>query len=102
MFARLRIEREPVEDALLVTERAFGNDQAGTYLLVVDEDGVVHQRRVEVGLSEDGQRVVESGLEPDDWIVIDGVLRARPGARVTPQRPGEAASAVSPAADVTN
>ena len=102
MFTRLRIERRPIDGALLVTERAFGSDQAGTYLLVVEDDGVVQQHRVEVGVTEDGMRVVESGLQPDDWVVVDGVLRARPGAKVTPQRQGEAANAgtaTAPAAE---
>jgi len=102
MFTRLRIERRPIEDALLVTERAFGRDQAGIYLLTVGEDGVVEQRRVEVGMTVDGMRVVESGLEPDDWVIVDGILRARPGAKVTPQREGETASAEIPSPKAVN
>ncbi len=102
MFTRLRIARRPREGALLVSERAFGQDQAGTYLLVVDDEGVVEQRRVEVGLRRDGMRVVDSGLEPGDWVVVDGLLRARPGALVTAERAGEPPAVAAPPPQAAN
>jgi multidrug efflux system membrane fusion protein len=43
---------------------------------------------VKLGISEDGMRVVTEGLKPDDWVVVDGVQRARPGTKVNPTRAG--------------
>jgi len=51
---------------------------------VVGEDDTIEQRQIRPGPREFGLRVVRSGLEPDERIVINGVTRARPGARVTP------------------
>ncbi len=102
MFARLRIERRVHEGALLVNGRAFGQNQAGTYLLVVGDEGVVEQRGVETGSTVEGMRVVASGLNPDDWVVVDGILRARPGARVTPRRADESARSDVPSMPATN
>ena len=88
LFVRGRTPARERQDALLVSERALGADQSGRYLLVVDDEGVVHHRPVVVGSSVDGMRVIESGLEPHDWVIVDGLLRARPGAKVDPQRDG--------------
>jgi RND family efflux transporter MFP subunit len=86
VFVRGRMPYREREGALLVSERALGSDQGGRYVLVVDADNVVEHKSVEVGASVEGLRVIESGLEPDDWVVVNGVLRARPGAKVAPER----------------
>ncbi len=83
-FARVRFPYQERENALLVTERALGRDQSGSFLLVVDDDDVVQYRSVALGARVEGMRVVESGLEPDDRVIVNGVLFARPGARVNP------------------
>ena len=88
LFVRVRIPAAERENALLVFERAVGADQGGSYVLVVGEGNVVEQRSVRLGARRDDMRVVEEGLEPGDRIIIEGLLRARPGARVTPQPPG--------------
>ena len=64
--------------ALLVSERAIGTDQRQKYLLTVNKDNVVEYRRVKVGRLLDGMRVIESGLRPDDLVVVNGLQRARP------------------------
>ena len=64
---------------------AFGSDQAGRYVLVVNGDNVVEQRKVQTGPLEGDLRVIESGLKPDDRVVIAGLLRAIPGQKVDPQ-----------------
>ncbi len=86
LFARVRAPRDQRENALLVTERALGADQQGRYLLVVNADEVVEHRSVTVGASVDGLRVIEEGLRPGEWVVINGLQRARPGAKVNPTR----------------
>ena len=62
-----------------------GSDQAGRYVLVVNGENVVEQRKVQTGPLEGDLRVIESGLKPDDRVVIAGLLRAIPGQKVDPQ-----------------
>ena len=64
---------------------ALGSDQAGRYVLVVNGENVVEQRKVQTGPLEGDLRVIESGLKADDRIVIAGLLRAIPGQKVDPQ-----------------
>jgi RND family efflux transporter MFP subunit len=84
-FVRVRIPFQTQQDALLVADVALGSDQGGPYVLLVNKDNVVEHRTVKTGELVDGQRVIESGLTPDDRVVIAGVLRAVPGQRVDPQ-----------------
>jgi hypothetical protein len=74
------------EDALLVTERAIGADQGGRYLLAVNSENVVEKRLIHMGQLVDGLRVIEEGLQPSDWVIVNGLQRARPGAKVDPER----------------
>jgi membrane fusion protein (multidrug efflux system) len=84
MFVRMRIPVSEVPDALLVPERALGLDQSGPYLLVVDAAGIVSARPVRTGVAVGDLRVVTGKIGPDDTIIVEGLLRARPGARVIP------------------
>jgi RND family efflux transporter MFP subunit len=95
MFLRLRLPLGVRDKALLVPERALGVDQAGRYLLVVNDRDIVEQRPVKTGPIVDGMRVIDSGLAPDDWVVVSGIQRARPGAKVQPMRP-ESGSPAAP------
>jgi RND family efflux transporter MFP subunit len=96
MFVRLRIPVDVSEKALLVAEQALGVDQGGRYLLVVNDQDVVEQRPVKVGANVNGRRVIEEGLKADDWVVVSGIQRARPGAKVTPVKEGAAPAAAAP------
>ena len=96
MFARIRIPVDVRDRALLVSERALGADQAGRYLLVVNDQSVVEQRSVKVGALIEGMRVIEEGLKGDEWVVVDGIQRARPGAKITPVQQQAAAPASAP------
>ena len=99
LFVRLRIPLEVREGALLVTDRAIGSDQSGKFLLVLDDENVVQHRPVETGALVEGLRVIESGIDAQEWVVVNGLLRARPGSKVAPQREGEApAAAAAPVA----
>jgi RND family efflux transporter MFP subunit len=84
-FVRVRVPFDQQENALLVPNVALGSDQAGRYLLVVNGENVVEQRKVQTGPVEGDLRVIESGLKPDDRVVIAGLLRAIPGQKVDPQ-----------------
>src|SRR6201996_2639090 len=84
-FVRVRVPYSEQENALLVPSTALGSDQAGRYLLVVNGDNVVEQRKVQIGPTEGDLRVIESGLKPDDRGVIAGLLRSIPGQKVDPQ-----------------
>lgn len=96
LFVRLRVPMAKREGALLVSDRAIGSNQSGKFLLVVDDENVVQHRRVETGALVDGLRVIESGIEASDWVVVNGLLRARPGSKVAPQREGEASPPAEP------
>ena len=86
LFTRLRMPIGEREDALLVTERAIGADQGGRYLLAVNSENVVEKRLIRMGQLVDGLRVIEEGLQPGDWVIVNGLQRARPGAKVDPER----------------
>ena len=84
-FVRVRVPFDQQQNALLVPNVALGSDQGGRYLLVVNSENVVEQRKVQTGPVEGDLRVIESGLKPDDRVVIAGLLRAIPGQKVDPQ-----------------
>jgi RND family efflux transporter MFP subunit len=93
MFARVRVPGSPPYPALLVPDSAIASEQARKFVLVVDADNVAQQRYVTTGLAVDNLRVIKDGVKPDDRVVINGLMRARPGAKVTPEEQGQAASA---------
>lgn len=84
-FVRIRVPFTQEKDALLVPDTALGSDQGGRYLLVVNGDNTVEQRKVQIGPVDSGLRVIESGLKPDDRVVIAGLLRVIPGQKIDPQ-----------------
>jgi RND family efflux transporter MFP subunit len=84
-FVRVRVPMDQVQNALFVPDVALGSDQAGRYLLVVNGENIVEQRKVRVGPLEGGLRVIEEGLKTDDRVITAGLLRAIPGQKVDPQ-----------------
>ena len=87
-FGRLRIPGSEPYQAILVPDAAVVTDQSSKLVLTVAVDGTVVPKPVRLGPVIDGLRVIRSGLDPKDRVVIDGLVRARPGSKVTPQ-PGE-------------
>jgi RND family efflux transporter MFP subunit len=83
-FAKIRIPDRVEKNALLVPERAIGLDQVGRYLYVVGPDNKVVRKDIKLGPAFDTMRVVEKGLEKDARVIIEGILRARPGLKVQP------------------
>lgn len=85
-FVRVRVPTPtPQEPSLLVPDTALSTDQSGRYLLVVDRDNVVQQRNVTTGQRFGSLRVIATGLQPDDRVVVSGLQRALPGEKVAPQ-----------------
>src|SRR5882672_7520379 len=84
-FVRVRVPIDQEQNALFVPDVALGADQAGRYLLVVNGENVVEQRKVRTGPLQGELRVIEEGLKADDRVVTAGLLRAIPGQKVDPQ-----------------
>ncbi|HKF73148.1 MAG TPA: efflux RND transporter periplasmic adaptor subunit [Stellaceae bacterium] len=87
-FGRIRIPGSEPYQAILVPDAAVVTDQSRKIVMTVLDDGTVKPKVVRTGPTYDNLRIIRSGLEPNDRIVIDGLVRARPGAKVTPQ-PGK-------------
>lgn len=94
MFARVRIAPAPAKTSLLVPEAAIGAEQARKFVLVVDAQNVARPKYVTLGPVVDGLRVV-GGLGPEDNVVVNGLMRARPGVKVTPQRSNISSASVA-------
>jgi RND family efflux transporter MFP subunit len=96
-FVRVRLPLHAAQ-ALLVPEVAIGADQAGRYVLTVNPDSVVQQTRVTLGQTVGEMRVIESGLKPDQRVVVSGLLDAIPGQKVDPQLQVAKSTVAEPAA----
>ena len=94
MFARIRVPGSPVYNALLVPDSAIGSEQIRKFVMVVGADNAVTNRYVTLGQLSDGLRVVKEGLTADDRVIVNGLMRARSGQKVTPQeqQPAQAAA----------
>ena len=99
MFGRIRVPGSPTYNALLVPDAAVGTEQVRKFVLVVGADNVATAKYVTLGgLTEDNLRIIKDGLSPDDRVVVNGLMRVRPGQKVTPQEQGAAPSAAGPQA----
>jgi RND family efflux transporter MFP subunit len=86
-FARMRIPGSGKYPALLIPDRALGSDQSQKFVYVVNAEKKVEFRPVKIGPMIDGLRVVKEGLKPDEQIIIEGLLRVRPGVVVDAKPP---------------
>ena len=91
-FARLRLPTSAARPTLLVPDSAVSTDQSRKLVMTVAPDGSVVPKPVEVGPLSGGLRIIKAGLSPTDQVIINGLMRARPGTKVTPQ-PGSIAGA---------
>jgi multidrug efflux system membrane fusion protein len=94
-FARVRIIASGAYDALLIPDASVANDQSRKIVMVVKPDDTVEARPVVLGPLDGGLRVIKEGLKPDDRVIVDGIQRARVGAKVAPKM---AAATPAPAA----
>lgn len=84
-FAHIRVPGSEPYKAILLPETAIVTDQSQKIALVVAEDGTVGVKILRVGPNYNGMRIIREGLSPDDRVVINGLMRARPGSKVTAQ-----------------
>jgi RND family efflux transporter MFP subunit len=88
LFARLRVSLAEPTSAVLIADRAILADQSIKYVLVVNKakDNIVERVDIEPAdrVQESGLRVVNAGLKGDEWVIVEGVNRARPGVNVAP------------------
>jgi RND family efflux transporter MFP subunit len=85
MFARVRVPGSPSYQALLVPDSAVGTEQARKFVLVADAENVVRMKYVTLGQMSDNLRVIKSGVDENDRVIVNGQMRARPNQKVTPQ-----------------
>ena len=98
-FGRIRIPGSPEYDAFLIPDSAIVTDQSRKVVLTVGADDVVTPKIIRPGPSQPGGlRIVRRGLTPEDRIVINGLIRARPGNKVTPKEGKIVPEATEPAA----
>jgi multidrug efflux system membrane fusion protein len=86
LFARVRVTGTAPYAAVLLPDEAIGTDQTNKFVFVVGEDGTVARRDVKLGPLYEGMRVVREGVAAEEWVIVRGLQRARPGGKVTPKR----------------
>jgi RND family efflux transporter MFP subunit len=86
LFARLRLPGSGLYRATLLPDEAIGSDQSQKFVFVVDGESKTRYQPVKIGPLVDGLRVVREGVAPQDWVVVAGLQRARPGLTVDAQR----------------
>ena len=85
-FARVRVRGNVPYPAILLPDRAIGTDQAQRFVWVVNQDNQVEYRHVELGAHIGQSRVIVRGFKPDEWAVIEGIQKLKPGIKVKPER----------------
>ncbi len=86
MFGRVQITVAAPAEALLLPDAAIGTEQVRKFVYVVGDDNVATPKYVTLGQLSDGLRVVKSGVRADDLVIVNGLMRVRPGSKVTPQQ----------------
>lgn len=84
LFARVKLVGSKSSPTLLVRDAAIGTDQDRKFVLVLGKGDSLVYRPVEIGPLTDGLRIVRSGVEAGDKVVVNGLMRVRPGVKVTP------------------
>jgi len=86
LFARIRVPLSARHQALLISEKAIGTDQAQKYVLALTPTNTVAYQSVVLGPSINGMRIIRSGLNAGEQIVVNGMQRVRPGMPVKPEQ----------------
>jgi multidrug efflux system membrane fusion protein len=85
LFARVRLVGGEQHQATLIQDRAIGTDQDRKFVLVLSDSSTLAYRPITIGRLVDGLREVDSGLKPGEKVVINGLMRVRPGMKVAAQ-----------------
>lgn len=96
MFGRIKVPNSEPASALLVPDTAIGTEQVRKFVYAIGADNVANPKYVKLGAEIDGMRIVTDGLKADDVIVVNGLMRIRPGTKVTPQQATAEATASTP------
>ena len=96
LFARVKLAGSDRRAATMIQDQSIGTDQDRKYVLVLKPDSTVEYRAITVGRIADGLRTVHSGLEPGEHVVINGLMRVRPGMKVTAKSTAMIAAAAAP------
>jgi len=96
MFGRIQVPGSAPYEALLVPDAAIGTEQTRKFVLAVDGENTARQKYVTLGQAVEGLRVIKDGLAADDRVIVNGLMRVRPGVKVTPQEGGAPATAGGP------
>src|SRR4051794_3264919 len=83
-FGRVRLIGSAPYEALLLPDTAIATDQTRKIVFVVKDDDTVEARPVRLGPLDDGLRVIREGLSAEDRVIVEGIQRARIGAKVSP------------------
>ncbi len=86
-FVRMRLPAGPKYNALLVAEEGIGTDQGRKFVLTVNKEKMTEYKPIEVGPLIGDKRVIRSGVNKDDSVVINGLAKVRPGMPVAPMPP---------------
>jgi RND family efflux transporter MFP subunit len=86
LFAHIRLAGSGEYKATMLPDAAIATDQSNRFVFVVDDQGMVSQKNVTLGPVIDNLRVIRSGLELTDWVIVKGIQRARAGIKVTPEK----------------
>jgi RND family efflux transporter MFP subunit len=84
-FTRVKVPVGQERSALTVPKVAINYDQLGSYVLVVNEKKVVERRNVKTGPSSGSMFVIDEGLAGNEWVIVEGILKAVPGRQVNPE-----------------
>jgi RND family efflux transporter MFP subunit len=99
LFARVKLVGTEKKHATLVRDAAIGTDQDRKFVLVVGAGDTLAYRPVVPGRLTDGLRIVTSGLKPGERIVVNGLMRVRPGMKVAPKLEAMVPDSTTPAAE---
>jgi len=89
MFGRIRVPASPPQSALLLPDSAIGSEQIRKFVLVIGPENTAVQKYVTLGvLSDDNLRIIKSGIKADDIVIVNGMIKVRPGQKVTPREQG--------------
>jgi RND family efflux transporter MFP subunit len=86
LFARVRLPIGEPKPGLMVPDRAISSDQRGEFVLTVNDKDIVEHKPVTLGMRIGRMRVVSEGINPEDWLIVNGLQRGRPGAPVKPEK----------------
>ena len=82
-FGTVRVAGSPKYEGTLVADRAINFDQDQKYVVIVQPDGLTNYQRVETGPIVEGLRVIRSGLQGNETVIVEGAAKVRPNSKVS-------------------